>query len=256
MLSKSMTKYSQKILARNLTSFGLAENEAELYLCALAMGPSSILNLARASSLKRSTVYALVETLKKKGLMRIDMRGFKSAVVAEPPQHLEQMLEERQRLLKATIPELEKIVGLSGSEGFLRYHQGIEGIKGVYQQLLKDVRVGEDYLVISNPQYLMNLAPDFFERFFEKRARLPIRIRLLLQDGPMARKFKESERRFNQQVSILPTSTNLKTNLIIIPKRVVIHQLTPPDLAIVIENPSVVQLHQQLFEIIWKTSNI
>jgi hypothetical protein len=39
---------------------------------------------------------------------------------------------------------------------------------------------------------------------------------------------------------------------VIIPKKVVIHQITDPIFAIVLENKNIVQMHREQFEIMWK----
>ncbi len=54
-----------------LNDLGLSEKEARVYFAALSLGPSTILTLSHAAELKRTTIYALVDSLKKKGLIAI-----------------------------------------------------------------------------------------------------------------------------------------------------------------------------------------
>lgn len=82
-------------------------------------------------------------------------------------------------------------------------------------------------------------------------AKLDIRIRSILQDSPEARRHKEFEKNYNEAIKILPKDSRLTTNMVIMPKRVVIHQLAPPISAIVIETKSIINMHKELFEIVW-----
>ena len=75
---------------------------------------------------------------------------------------------------------------------------------------------------------------------------------MLVQDTPVSQLMKKREKNYAETIKFLPAQTKLSTNLIIIPKRVVIHQLIPPITAIAIENKSVIQMHREMFEIMWK----
>lgn len=240
-------------LAKILIDLGLTENEAKVYVAALSLGPSAILKIAQAAEIKRTTVYFVVESLKLKGLMTVAVRGFKKLYVAENPAKLETILENRRALLAKTLPEFASLYNLKGGESTIKYYEGLAGIKSVYEGLIRDVRPKEDYLIISHMEQWLGLDPEFFLDFTKRRAKLPIKIRLLVQDSPVAREHKRLEATFNEKIKFLPPGTSLDTNLVVIPKKVVIHQLAPPIMAIVIENKSMVRLHQQLFEIIWRS---
>ena len=240
-------------LAKILIDLGLTENEARVYVAALSLGPATVLKIAQAASIKRTTVYFVVESLKLKGLMTIAVKGFKKLYVAENPEKLETILENRKTLLAKTMPEFASLYNLKGGESTIKYYEGLEGIKSVYEGLIRDVRPKEDYLIISHTEPWLNLDKEFFLNFTKRRAKLPIKIRLLLQDSPAAREHHKIEAGFNENIKLLPPGTSLNTNLVVIPKKVVIHQLEPPIMAIVIENKSMVRLHQQLFEIIWRS---
>lgn len=240
-----------KQLTATLTKLGLSEHEAQVYLAALSLGPATIIKIAVVAEVKRTTVYSVVESLIMKGLIIKEIKGFKQLFVAESPEKLEVIIEQRKQLLAKTMPELAGLYNLKGGESTIKYYEGLAGIKSVYESLIKDARPHEDYLIISHIEPWLNLDKKFFLEFTKRRAKLPIKIRLLLQDSPTAREHKRIEKTLNEQIKLLPATTSLNTNLVVIPKKVVFHQLTPPIMAIVIENPSIVRMHQELFEIIW-----
>lgn len=87
-------------LFTTLTNLGLTEKEAKVYLANLALGPTTILQITRGAELKRTTVYSIIESLKQKGLINIEARGFKKLFVAENPERLESILEEKNNKIK------------------------------------------------------------------------------------------------------------------------------------------------------------
>jgi len=241
----------KNMLTEILTGLGLTDNEARVYFAALALGPATILKISRAAEVKRTTVYSVIEALKQRGLVTIELRGLKQLYVAENPEKLESMLEEKKERLQAVLPEFSALYNLKKGEGIIKYYEGLEAVKSTYEQLLNDVRVHEDYLVISDQRQWYDLDKAYFQNFTERRAKLNVCTRLLLQDSAPAREHKKFEKNYHEEVKILPAHTQLTTNLVIIPKRIVIHQLIPPVMAIVIENKNIVQLHRELFEIAW-----
>ncbi|MFH0856345.1 MAG: helix-turn-helix domain-containing protein [bacterium] len=240
-----------------LSEMGMTENEAKIYLTLLSLGATTILKLSNVSEIKRTTAYAVVESLMQKGLVKIEVNGFKKLFVAEAPEKLEVMLELRRKKMKELLPEFMAIQNLEGAESFIKYYDGLESIKTVYEEILKEMRPHEEYLSIGNPSKWFPLDNEYFQKFRQRRAELSRKINFkichLLRDCEKAREIKNYEKNYNEKIKILPEKINFSSNLIIIPKKVIIHQLIPPFRAIVIENPSAVHLQRELFNVIWET---
>ena len=184
--------------------------------------------------------------------MRAELKGWKTLYVAENPEKLDSMIERMKSEVKKALPEFTALYNLHSSGAFIRYYEGLESVKGVYNDLLRDIKPHEDYLVIGNQEQWLDQNPEFFQDFIKRRAKLPINIRILMQESKIAHEHKELELNFNEQIKIMPPDFKLTTNMVIIPERVIINQVTPPILVMAIENQSVVQMHRELFEIIWK----
>ena len=241
----------QNKLTKLLEELGLSQNEALVYLSALSFGPGTVLKIARASDMKRTTVYSVIEALKQKGLMTIEMRGLKQLFVAENPEKLEAIINNKKNQLDKKMPELAALYNLRGGESVVKYYEGIESVKSVYESMIRDIAPEEDYMVIGDNVRWYELDPDFFEKFLHKRARLDINIRLLLEDSPVAQEHKKREHIYNEKIKLLPKRTKLTTNLVMIPRRMMLHQLIPPITATVIESRSAIQMQQEMFEIMW-----
>jgi HTH-type transcriptional regulator, sugar sensing transcriptional regulator len=234
-----------------LIAIGLTEAEASLYLAMLANGPSSVLHLARASGLHRTSIYGYLEHLKDLGVVRIDVHGFKRLFVAEPPEHLHQLVTHREQLLKKHMGDFEALYQNQSSVSFIRYYEGINAIKEVYESLLKEAKRNEYYLIFSDQEGWVALDPEYFTKFQERRAKLTLDLRLILQDSPTARRSHKFQKNLNASIKLLPPETKLSTNLIITPRKIVIHQLKSPTLAIVIENEPVIRMHKEMYDIAW-----
>lgn len=253
MLTKISTKMHENRLLQSLEDFGLNEKEAKIYFAALSLGPTTIQKIAQMADIKRTTVYSLIESLKQKGLVTIQVDGFKKKFTAEDPAKLTSILDKRKKALQSLLPEFAALYNLRGGESSIKYYEGIEAVKGVYESMIRDIRPGEDYLIVSNQDELFSLDKEYYMDFIYRRAKLPIKIRALLQNSPQVHEWLKIQKNINTKIKILPKETKLKTNLVVTPRRVLIHQLSAPILGIVIENKSVIQMHTEMFEIIWNS---
>jgi sugar-specific transcriptional regulator TrmB len=244
-----------QILTNIFTEAGLTTHEAAVYAASLVLGPASVLEIAQKAGLKRTTVYAVAESLQEKGLMSVEIKGLKRKFIAEHPSRLEQVLEARKVVVQSALTKFNHIFSRrDDSQSRIRYYQGLSGIKTIYNEFLHLLKPGDYYYGISNHEQWSSLDPGFFTDFVEKRAKIhKLDIRLLLMDSPPARKYYQFQKNFNQQVRIVPDNPKIHT-LLVTPHRVVIHQLAKPTAAIVIENQSVIDMQKEIFEMLWKTT--
>lgn len=239
-------------LYKVLLDIGLSENEANVYLSALSTGKTTILSLSKASEVKRTTVYSVVESLKQMGLMKIEQIGWKTYYSAENPEKLERIMENKRKELQETLGDFKSLYSIEGGSSLIKYYEGIEAVKNIHLDLLDEVKFGEDYWVISDSAKWMSVDKKFFENFVEKRAQKKLNNKLLLQDSEIARRYKQNETAYNMQVKIFPQDINLSASLTITPHKILIHQTTPPVMVMAIENKNIIRLHKELFDFMWK----
>ena len=155
------------------------------------------------------------------------------------------------------LDELEALYNKGSSEAFIHHFEGMDAIRSVYDDLLNDVKPGDDYLVVGDVRQWFRLAPDYFVDFLKRRSMLPIKVRVLLTNNRPDVEWYASGMggiRQNEELRVLPPDTSLSTNLVVVPRKVVIQQLVPPVMAMVIKNLSLVQMHRETFEILWNNS--
>lgn len=240
-------------LYKTLIDVGLSDNEAKVYLNSLNLGKTTILSLSKASEVKRTTVYSVVESLKKLGLMKIEQIGWKTYYSAENPEKLERIIENKRKELQETLGDFKSLYSTEGGSSLIKYYEGIEAVKNIHLDFLDEVKFGEDYWVISDSAKWMSEDQKFFENFVEKRAQKKLNNRLLLQDSEIARRYKQNETVYNMQIKLFPQDVKLSASISITPQKILIHQTTPPVIAMVIENKNIIRLHKELFEFMWKS---
>ena len=225
-------------LNQTLKDIGLDENEARVYLASLSLGPTTVLKIAKGSGVKRTTIYNVIDSLKEKGLMKVELNGLKQTYSAENPEKLELMLERRKNEFQNKLPEFMALYKLKGGESTIKYYTGLKAMQNIYLDTLKEIKTHEEYLVITNQEKWFNLDKDFSQRYTDERAKLNIKTRLLFQDSQISQEHKKFERNFNETIKIIPRDKPLNVDTVLLPNKLIVLELTPPYMTVIIENRS------------------
>src|SRR3989344_7022794 len=116
------------MLEKYLQDLGLTDKEAAVYLALLQVDGATALDLSKKTKINRSTVYVVIESLSKKGLVSETTIGKKTQFQAEPPERLETYLEykktqfeEQSRRIKDVLPEIKSIQRGTGERPVVKY---------------------------------------------------------------------------------------------------------------------------------------
>lgn len=237
-----------------LTDVGLNDKEAAVYLACLSLGPCRIADLAHAAGLKRTTVYSIVEGLLHQGVLTTELRGMKKLTSAIAPEMLETVLARRLSGFRASLPRLQALYNVNGEERAIRSYEGAAAIETLYEELLSRARVNEFYYAMTDYDAWMASDPEFFADFVKRRSRKRLDLRILFCESASARLSVKHPDRVYESIRFLPARRTISTNLVVTPHCAVIHQLTPPVMAIAFETKQLIQMQKEVFEILWDES--
>ncbi len=138
-----------------LENIGLSQKEASVYMALLEVESSSVMDLAKKTDIKRTSVYPILESLEKKGLVSEVEVGKKNEYRAEAPERLETYIEnekvrlnEQSKLLSEIIPRLKSVSRDLGERPIIKYYEGRQGILDSIGYYLEGSEEGGDlYLV-------------------------------------------------------------------------------------------------------------
>ena len=125
------------MLEKYLKDLGLSDKEASVYLILLQVDSMTVLEMSKKTKINRTTIYPVIESLEKKGLVS-GVVNKKNEYMAESPERLETyvdrqkiLLEENANKLKDIIPQLKSIQREMGERPLIQYYEGMEGIINV-----------------------------------------------------------------------------------------------------------------------------
>lgn len=131
------------MLEQELIHLCLSEKEAVIYMASLELGPSTIQEISHKSGIIRTTGYNLIQSLIEKGLMTELHKGKRRLFVGQSPERLlslirvqKKELEERERGLKAILPELKGLIDFSRFRPKIRFYDGKQAIRLMRDDIL------------------------------------------------------------------------------------------------------------------------
>ncbi len=154
-------------LEQYLQSIGLNNKEAKLYIAGLQLGPASIQNLAKASNIKRSTVYEVIESLQEKNLISVTPKNKRKLFSMQEPENLILFLKQKENILEQILPDLEAIKNTEAKKPAIRYFEGIEGLKQIYEDMIK--KPGEIFAMTAPRHKISKTIFDYLANDWNKR---------------------------------------------------------------------------------------
>lgn len=163
-------------MINDLINLGLSQEEAKVYLSILELGGSYASNIARKAQINRATCYHILNNLSKKGLINSYTKAKTLWFNAEDPQKIIQIQKEKLEKAKNLIPQLLSISNTMTFKPKIRFFEGIEGLKNIFEDLLQ---TKDEILGYTNIRELSELLPNYFKDFCKRKIQKKIKTRYL-----------------------------------------------------------------------------
>ncbi len=255
-----MKTVGDKSIKNFLVDFGLTEKEIIVYLTLLKSGPNTIMNLARETSIKRSTTHNTVEELIKKGLVSQTNYGERRMVIAEDPEKLNFLMDQKKwdiNKLEKNLPDVVKSIYevvpqvKENTKIEVRYYQGEKGFKEASQRSL-DYAEGEILSIVNMKEWVKVYSQEYDKDHYlptRLKKNLPLRV-LTVKDndhGEMLKNNKEQKR----TTKFLNSSLLFNSTIFIYGSEVSIMVSSEPYTSIIMENKEIHHTFRAIFENLW-----
>lgn len=117
-----------------LTQNGFSKNESKVYLAALELGEAPLARIASKAKLQRSTVYSLVDEMKKRGLLSLTKRSGIQYASALPPRILVDRFKQAAHAAEQGLPQLMEMAYASPLKPRVRFYEGLRGLQEVLRE--------------------------------------------------------------------------------------------------------------------------
>lgn len=236
-------------IIKQLEKIGLNQKQANIYIAGLELGEATILQLANKSKIKRSTVYEQINSLLSIGLFKKTLRNKKIFYIANNPNVLKIIQNERSEILSFLMPALNNISSNSKEKTDIYFYNDIEDIRKIYLEKLSMQRT--ETLGFSSKNFIEKLGNDWLIKYIQKRKYLNIGAKEIVNKN--AEKWQLRDDKDLRTTKVLPSDKFFEIGIEIYDECIIISQLTNQNLCLVIESKLVRDAMKTMFEIIWQS---
>jgi sugar-specific transcriptional regulator TrmB len=168
-----------------LESVGLDSRQANLYLTGLELGSAPASEFAKKTKLNRITAYNVLELLVKRGLFTAVKKERATWYSPVSPEFIALEARKNADALSRALPELRSLRGSKQRSPTVRYFEGWEGVRHVYEDTLT---ADTELLNFANSAAVRQFWPDYDEEYVRSRVKKGIRLRGIAPDDESGQK--------------------------------------------------------------------
>ncbi|HEY1075002.1 MAG TPA: helix-turn-helix domain-containing protein [Patescibacteria group bacterium] len=235
---------------------GLSPKEEVVLIALIELGAAQVTRIAQKANLNRTTCYDILEHLNILGLVGYVADQKKKTFVAEPPETLVSYLERRSKQFAAkaeevrkALPELKAKYSERGRGPKIRFYEGKEGLKTVYEDTLTTHEPIRAYASVRN---MHDALPDYFPEYYKRRTKKNISIRAILPATPEGIERSQHDAEEARESALVdPEQFNFSPEINVYDNKIAIMSLAE-EFAVIIESKEIAEAQKKIFELAWK----
>ncbi len=243
------------MLKTELKKLDLSSNEIKLYLALLELGEANLQRIIQKADIKRTTAYDIVESLKKKGLVKTTVRGKRIFYFASNPNVLGEKIDEKKKVFDKVLPQLLSMTNLIGHKPKIQFFDGVTGIKKVYEDTIKNNNgiicawLSADAQFF-DPKYLLH-------NYIPKRIKNNIFVRAIAIEDTKSKNLQKNDKEHMRTLKLVSSQDNLffEVEINLYANYKIAIMSFKEEFGLIIESKKIYNTLKAFFEIHWKFSD-
>ena len=232
-----------------LKNYGLNEKQIQVYMSCLELGSAPVQKISQKSGLVRTSVYEILEVLRKKGFVNLFLKKKVKYYSAEDPEQVFRLAQNKLDSLKEILPELNALYGNTRNRPRVRFYQGKEAMKLIMEEILSEAKELECFGAIDD---LLKETGDYHEKFVERRIKNKIPLRVILKDTKTARTRKLLGAQQLRKVKLMVDSSIDSQGLIFIWNyKIAMFSYVQDLIGVVVESKVLANTQKSFFDNLW-----
>lgn len=236
-------------MEEELRQYGLSEKEVQIYIANLKAGDSTANRLSELTGIRRSTVYEVIESLKKKGIMTSYSKDKKLFFSPAKPETLILRLKEKEESIKRILPELNFLLNSTSEKPEVQLFEGVTGIKNAVDDMLNT----NEILMYGATNEGDPIFGSYIPNFAKKRLEHKIKMRAIIEPDVPTHMTEKKIKKYTE-IRTLKFLKSHKTAYFIYDDKIIIVTLGQELRAIRLKSPVFVESQKIIFEYLWNVA--
>lgn len=239
-----------------LQAVGLDSKQSQLYVAGLQLGTAPASDYAKSTGINRITTYNLLEEMVRRSYFTVIKKVRAKWYAPVAPEFVALEARKNAEALERVLPELRSLQGARYRKPRVRFFEGWEGVRHVYEDTLT---ASGELLNFANSAVVRKFWPLYDEEYVEERVKRGIRLRGIAPDDNAGRSVHGADHDHLREIRLVPASEFDFTNEInIYDHKVAICSFDSglhgdKDMfGVIIESKEVAETQRQIFEMAWR----
>ncbi len=245
-----------KDLPHILKSIGMDEKSSALYLTGLSIGTAPASEYAKSAKMNRITAYTLLEELVHRGQFTMVKKRRAKWYAPVAPDFLALEAEKNAEALKKALPELHSLSGAKFRKPHVRYFEGWDGARHVYEDTLT---AKTELLNYANSAVVRKRWPNYDSEYVAERVKRGIHLRGIAPDDATGKRVHGQDKDYLREIRLISQKEfDFKNEIKIYDNKVAIVSFGEEEQAfgIIIESKEVAETQRQIFEMAWRYAGL
>ena len=186
-----------------LQAVGLDAKQSQLYIAGLQLGTAPASEYAKAAGINRITAYNVLEELVHRGYFTVVRKVRAKWYAPVAPEFVALEARKNAEALERVLPELRSLQGAKYRKPRVRFFEGWEGVRHVYEDTLT---ASSELLNFANSAVVRTFWPKYDEEYVEQRVKRGIRLRGIAPDDATGRRVHGEDRERLREIRLVPAA--------------------------------------------------
>ncbi len=249
-------------MSKALETIGLGDKQIRVLLVLLQSGPMLASAVARAGKLNRSTGYVILKELQERGLVSSaksdGVMRYQSIAPELLPGYIERKREElaeSKKEVEEILPQIKLLRAKRGALPKVQFFEGKAGLERAYEDTLDNNSEKMLRDITGIRAVYSALDQKFVNYYLEKRAKLGIGGKTIVQAGELGEKTKADDAKYGRTTKFIPAKFNFDGEVSIYGDKVALFSYAKEyPVALIIEDATISHMMKQIFDYIESTA--
>lgn len=242
------------MIQKTLEQIGLNSKEIMVYTACLKLGSSSVRKIAAEADINRGTTHDILKNLVKLGLVSYYHKDKRQYFIAEDPDRLNSLVEEKYHKLLETrgrvhaiIPQLKSIYNNSSGKPIVKFFEGYNGTRTILRDVLETCRENgiKQYFVYSTSG-IRNIIYKLYPDFSRDRVEAGIKVRVISMGSGGEKRGLDERKWLTQEESVSAYMILYNGNIAMITV-----DADAKPMGVIIKDKNFFELQKIIFDSVW-----
>lgn len=237
-----------------LTTTGLDEQRARLYLACLEHGTATPTELAHALKVNRTAIYDNLDVLEKMGYVQLLHEGKRKLYVPLHPKELYKRFDSQREQLKDLLPDFLSVYAEKSTQPMVQTFQGKFAGREIHEDILRVTK--KEYVYLAPPRLALRAyEKGYIEDWIKRKVKKGLHSRSLRTQGQgVSEEIFNKESEYNRQIRYLPGYVELKSSIYLYEHNIGVISTADNHHSFIIHSPELAFSLKQVFEFLWNIS--